>query len=40
MLDIFNYDEPLEDWWHRQIRYWSMYSEFDTFRLNLNSWSF
>lgn len=42
MLDIFNWNEPLEDWWHCQIRYWSMEGEWTTFllNLNLNSWSF
>lgn len=40
MLDIFNYDNPLEAWWNRQVSYWRMNAEMRHFLLNLNSWSF
>ena len=40
MLDIFDWESPLEDWWKMQIRYWGMFSEAANFAHNLNSWSF
>lgn len=40
MLDIFNYDNPCEDWWNRHVSYWRMSVEMQIFLIHLNSWSF
>ncbi len=40
MLDIFNWNDSLENWWARQVSYWHLNSEVRIFLLNLNSWSF
>lgn len=40
MLDIFNWDDVVEDWRKHQVSYWRVDTEMGILQSNLNSWSF